>query len=100
MRPVVETEGPKPKPAKSPPNPYLVLAASILLPGSGYVLNGQMGRGLTMQLFMIAFAIITWNLAPPQASFIGRLSGGFFIYALSVIDAYRVARLRWELAKA
>lgn len=81
--------------AKPPLNPYRVLLAAILLPGFGHVLNGQARRGLTMQLFMIVFAIVTWNLAPASASFIGKLSGGVFIYALSIPEAYRVARLRW-----
>jgi hypothetical protein len=84
---------------KAPPNPRLVLAASILLPGFGYVLNGQIKRGLIMQFFMIVLAFVTWHLAPAQASFIGKVSGGVFIYALSIPDAYRVARLRWELFK-
>jgi hypothetical protein len=72
-----------------------VLLAAILLPGFGHVLNGQARRGLTMQLFMIALAFVTWHLAPPSASLVGKLSGGLFVYALSLLEAYRVARLRW-----
>jgi hypothetical protein len=83
------------QPRRPPLNPYLVLLAAILLPGFGHVLNGQARRGLTMQLFMIVFAFVTWNLAPASASLIGKLSGGLFIYALSIPEAYRVARLRW-----
>ena len=83
------------QPRRSPLNPYLVLLAAILLPGFGHVLNGQARRGLTMQLFMIVFAFVTWHLAPPTASLVGKLSGGLFIYALSIPEAYRVARLRW-----
>jgi len=94
MREAALDQGPR-----APLNPYLVLAAAILLPGLGYVLNGQVKRGLIMQLFMIALAIVTWHLAPPQASFIGKISGGVFIYALSIPDAYRFARLRWEIFK-
>jgi hypothetical protein len=48
-----------------------------------------------MQLFMIALAFVTWQLAPPSASLVGKLSGGVFVYALSLLEAYRVARLRW-----
>jgi hypothetical protein len=88
------------RPLKPPLNPYLVLLAAILLPGFGHVLNGQPKRGLIMQLFMIALAFVTWQLAPPMASFIGKLSGGLFVYALSIPEAYRVARLRWELFHA
>lgn len=85
----------EPTGARPPLNPYLVLLAAILLPGFGHVLNGQARRGLTMQLFMIALAFVTWHLAPPSASLVGKLSGGVFVYALSLLEAYRVARLRW-----
>ena len=79
----------------SPPlNPYLVLLAAILLPGFGHVLNGQARRGLIMQLFMVALGFITWQLAPPTATFVGKISGGLFVYALSLPEAFRVAKLR------
>jgi hypothetical protein len=84
---------------RAPLNPYLVLLVAILLPGFGHVLNGQATRGLIMQLFMIVLAFVTWQLAPPTTSFIGKLSGGLFVYALSIPEAYRVARLRWEMFK-
>ncbi|QAY96332.1 hypothetical protein CWB41_11820 [Methylovirgula ligni] len=80
---------------RPPPHPYWILLAAILLPGAGQVLSGVPQRGLVMQLFMIALGWITWHLTTPQQSFIGRLAGGLFIYAVSVIDAYRIARLRW-----
>ena len=81
---------------KRPPlNPHLVLLAAILLPGFGHVLNGQTRRGFIMQLFMIVLAFVTWNLAPTSATLIGKLSGGLFVYALSLPEAYRVAKLRW-----
>jgi len=85
---------PEEQPLRRPLNPYLVLLAAILLPGFGYVLNGQGWRGLTLQLFMIVFAMVTWHLAPPAASLIGKLSGGLFVYALSLPDTYRAAKLR------
>jgi hypothetical protein len=88
---------PQPESKPRPPlNPYLVLLVAILLPGFGHVLNGQPRRGLIMQLFMIVLAFVTWQLAPASASFIGKLSGGLFVYALSIPEAYRVARMRWE----
>lgn len=90
----------EPSGARPPLNPYLVLLAAILLPGFGHVLNAQARRGLTMQLFMIVFAFVTWNLAPASASLIGRLSGGLFIYALSIPEAYRMARMRWAVFQA
>jgi hypothetical protein len=45
---------------------------------------------------MMSLAWVTLHLAPPEASFVGRYAGGFFIYAISVMDAYRWARYRWE----
>ncbi len=85
---------------KKNPNPYLVLAAAILLPGAGHVLSGRQSRGLVMQLFMVSLAMITWQLSTPHISLIGRLSGGIFVYALSIPDAYRGARLNWVRARS
>jgi len=89
-----------PAPARPPPHPYLVLAAAILLPGAGHILTGRAARGLTLQLFMLTLGFVTWQLTTPQHSLLGRLSGGLFVYALSIPDAYRSARLRWTQWKA
>lgn len=83
---------------KSAAGPYLVLAAATLLPGAGHVLVGEPRRGLTMQMFILLLAIITWHLTSPAQSLVGRLSGGLFVYALSVLEAYRLARLRAVIA--
>jgi hypothetical protein len=91
----VKSASPTEPKLRRPLNPYVVLLAAILLPGSGYVLCGQTRRGFTMQMFMLVFAIVTWHLAPPTASFVGRLSGGLFVYALTIPESYRLARLRW-----
>ena len=48
-----------------------------------------------MQMFIIALAFVSWHLAPPAASFAGRLAGGLFVYALTLPESYRLARLRW-----
>jgi hypothetical protein len=80
-----------------PFHPYVILAAAILLPGFGYVLLGQTRRGFTMQMFMIVFAFVTWHLAPAEATLIGKLAGGIFLYALTIPESYRTARLRWLL---
>ena len=82
---------------RKPINPRLVLLAAILLPGFGHVLAGEPRRGLTFQLFMLSLGFITWMLAAPGTSFIGRLAGGLFIYALSIPDAYRIARVHSEV---
>ena len=81
-------------PAAPERNPYVVLAAAILLPASGHVLLGLAGRGLQFLFFMVILAWVTTKFAQPEASFIGRHAGGVLIYALSVLDAYRIARAR------
>lgn len=80
--------------APAPPNPYLVLGAAIVLPASGHVILGVPVRGLQFIFFMVILAWITAKIAPPDASFIGRHAGGFLIYALSILDAYKMARIR------
>jgi hypothetical protein len=76
------------------PNPYFVLAVAIILPGMGHVLVGRPKRGFIMQMFMILLAMITWHLTTPAQSLVGRLSAGVFVYAMSIPEAYRLARLR------
>lgn len=75
-------------------SPRAILAIAILLPGGGYVALGNTRRGLTMQMFMIALAIVTWHLTTPAQSLVGRLAGGLFVYALSLPECYRLAKLR------
>jgi hypothetical protein len=82
-------------PAK-PLHPFAILALSIVLPGSGHVLSGVPTRGLQFLFFMIVIGWATSKIAPEQASFFGRYAGGFFIYALSILDAYKIARVKWE----
>ena len=89
-------KAPQPKP---PLNPYVVLAVAILLPGVGQVLNDTPKRGLTMLLFMLALAWICYHLTTPEHSFLGRYAGGWFVYAMSILDAYKWARYRYEYYK-
>lgn len=80
-------------------HPYVVLFISILLPGVGQVINRTPGRGLLMVFFILVLGMITYNTTTPEHSMIGRFAGGLFIYAISIIDAYRWARYRWEFSK-
>ncbi|MFK0689738.1 hypothetical protein ACFX5Q_16240 [Mesorhizobium sp. IMUNJ 23033] len=77
----------------APANPYLVLGAAIVLPASGHVILGVPVRGLQFLFFLIILAWVTAKIAPADASFIGRHAGGFLIYALSILDAYKLARI-------
>jgi hypothetical protein len=78
----------------APPNPYVVLGAAIVLPASGHVVLGVPVRGLQFLFFMVILAWVTTKIAPADAGFIGRHAGGFLIYALSILDAYKIARIR------
>jgi hypothetical protein len=84
---------------KRPPHPLLVLGVALVLPGVGQVVNGQPRRGLVFAFYTVLLAVITYLVAPPAATAIGRVAGGVFVYALSVLDAYRVAAIRWHTAK-
>ncbi len=81
---------------KPPMHPYAVAALAIVLPGMGQVANRQPMRGLVFLFFMLLLGAITAKTAAPGVSVIGRYAGGLFIYALSLFDAYRLARLRFE----
>jgi hypothetical protein len=87
------------KPVRPPLRPYLVLLIAILLPGVGQVLNNTPSRGLMLLFFMLMLGVVTFNLAGPEISVVGKFSGGIFIYALSVMDAYYWSRYRWECFK-
>ena len=80
-------------------NPYLVLAAAALVPGSGHVLLRVPLRGLQFLFFMVILAWVSLRLAPADASFLLRHGGGVLIYGLSVLDAYKVARIRAETVR-
>ena len=84
---------------KPPFSPYVALVCAILLPGSGQLLNATPVRGLVMVLFMILLGWVSYYTTTPEHSFVGRYAGGFFVYAISIMDAYRWARVRSELFK-
>lgn len=80
-------------------NPHLVLAAAIALPGVGQVLNRQPVRGLVFLFFMLLLGGYTLQTAAPEVSLVGKLAGGLFVYAMSIYDAYKRARIRTELQR-
>lgn len=85
------------KPLKSPLHPLLVLLIAILLPGVGQIANNQATRGLLFAFTTVALGYVTDKYAAADASIVGRYAGGFFIYAIAIMDAYRWARVRWEI---
>ncbi|MFC3180762.1 hypothetical protein [Cypionkella sinensis] len=80
-----------------PPNPHLVLLAATILPGSGQVLNRQPIRGLTFVFFIILLGAFTLKTAAPEVTLVGKLAGGLFVWALAMMDAYKTARIRFEV---
>jgi len=81
---------------RKPLNPYLVLALAIVLPGMGHVALGQQQRGFMFAMFTLLLAMMTWHFAPPDRSVVGRMALGLFVWALSIPDAYKIARIRYE----
>ncbi|MDQ7262087.1 hypothetical protein NM680_09795 [Paracoccus sp. PS-1] len=79
---------------RPPPNPYLVLASAVLLPGSGQVWNGEPQRGLIFLFFLLLLGGFTLMTTGPEISFVGRFAGAFFVHAMAIFDAYKRARIR------
>jgi hypothetical protein len=79
---------------KKPLNPRLVLAVAVLLPGMGQVLNRQPVRGLIFVFFLLLLGGFTLKTAAPDVSFVGKVSGGLFVWAMAAFDAYKTARIR------
>lgn len=82
---------------RPPLNPYLILVSAIGLPGSGQVWNRQPLRGLTFLFFILLLGAFTLKTAAPDVSAVGKYSGGLFVWAMSILDAYKRARIRTEV---
>lgn len=83
----------------APPNPYLVLLAAGILPGAGHVWQGRAPRGLMFLFFTVILGWASTHVMPENATFVGRHIGGIFIYGMSIIDAYKWSRVKWETWK-
>lgn len=77
--------------ARRPHHPLAVLGVALVLPGMGQVLNDQAKRGLVFVFYILLLGILTRLVAPEDATVVGRVAGGVFVYALSVLDAYQQA---------
>jgi hypothetical protein len=82
---------------EKPINPFVVLASALILPGTGQVLNRQPVRGLIFLFFSLLLGGYTLKTAAPDVSIVGKLAGGIFVYAMSLYDAYKQARIRAEV---
>ncbi len=85
------------KPPKPPLHPFVVFLVAIALPGMGQIANNQANRGLLFAFTTVALGYVTSKYAAPDVSILGRYAGGFFIYAVAIMDAYRWAKVRWEI---
>lgn len=86
---------------KPPLNPRIVLAVALLLPGVGQVLNRQPLRGLIFVCFAVLLGGFTLKTAGADVSFVGKIAGGLFVWAMAAMDAYKTARIRravWDHA--
>jgi hypothetical protein len=79
-------------------HPYLVLVAS-LIPGAGHVLLGQAQRGLVFLFFIIILGWVSLRIMPVDKSFFTRHAGGIFLWGISVLDAYKIARIEYEVGR-
>ena len=79
---------------RNPLNPFMVLAVAVVLPGMGQVLNRQPLRGLIFVFFILLLGAFTLKTAAPEVSFVGKMAGGLFVWAMAMIDAYKTARIR------
>lgn len=82
---------------RTPWHPYAILALATVLPGAGHVALGLPYRGLGFAFFALLMALFSWHTTTPEHSFVGRAAGGLFVWALSIPDAYKIARLQYEL---
>lgn len=88
---------------KPPVHPIAVLAIATALPGMGQVVNRQPLRGLIFVFFIVLLGAFTLKTAAPEVSFVGKMAGGLFVWAMAMMDAYKVARIRravWEHAQS
>lgn len=81
---------------RPPWHPYLVLLLALMLPGAGHAAVGQFQRGLGFAFFALLLGVFTWLTTTPDQSMIGRAAGALFVWALSIPDAYRIARFNYE----
>jgi hypothetical protein len=97
MPPLHEIDIMTEKSIKPPFRPFVVLLIAIALPGMGQIANNQATRGLLFAFTTVVLGYVTSKYAAPDASIVGRYAGGFFLYAVAIMDAYRWAKVRWEI---
>lgn len=82
---------------RKPLHPWGVLLLAVILPGVGHVVSRQPVRGLIFVFFILLLGAFTLKTAGPDVSVVGRYAGGLFVWAMSILDAYRIGRIRHEV---
>ena len=82
---------------RAPLPPYVVAAVALVLPGMGQVLNRQPVRGFVFVCFAVLLGGFTLKTAAADVSFVGKVSGAIFVWAMALFDAYKTARIRRAL---
>lgn len=82
---------------RKPLHPWGVLLLAVVLPGVGHVVSRQPVRGLIFVFFILLLGAFTLKTAGPDVSVVGRYAGGLFVWAMSILDAYRIGRIRHEV---
>jgi len=67
---------------------YTPVFVGMLIPAAGHLMIGRPQRGFILLLWMLVMGFITYQLTDESISFVGRYSGGFAIYLLSVLDVH------------
>jgi hypothetical protein len=80
---------------RPPLRPTKALLAA-LIPGAGHVMQGRPQRGFMFLFFMLLFGWLSLSFMPAEASFVGRHIGGIFIYGVSILDAFKFSKIKWE----
>lgn len=69
---------------------FIIVISAMIVPGSGYVILGKPMRGFLIICWMFVFGYITFNLTTEQISLVGRFSGAFAVWILSILEIHRL----------
>lgn len=69
-----------------------VVISAMLIPGAGHVILGKPRRGFLLLMWMYTMGYIVYQLTAPDIPFALRLSGGFAVWAISVVEVYRISK--------
>lgn len=75
---------------KSVPARILIMLCAFLIPGSGLVILGKPVRGFMYLVWMLFFGYLTYKYSLPATTPIGRFAGGIAVWALSIVETWRV----------